>query len=338
MGIFKSIKQAFAYRISGCIPPRLWSSLCNIDLVVPYWHLASDDELAHVSGIYSYRNCEQFSRDIEYLLKHYEPVSLAQVIAKIDRGDKFKKPSFIATFDDGFREVYEVIAPILFKKGVPAIFFITTLALDNRELLYPQKKRLLLKELEANPGHGRLKEILIYLDRQRYEKEDISSIIKTISYSERSLLDELAVHLSVDFKKYLENNKPYLTSDQVNTLIKQGFDIGAHSIDHPRYQEISLEDQLYQTIQSANFLSHNFGYVCNSFAFPFGDTGISHEFFKRLFDDGSIKVTFGTSGLIKNGHVKNIPRILMEGSAFTARQIISRQYARLLYYIIMKRI
>ena len=142
---FEAIKDTILYYGAGCLPVDLWSALTNIDLIIPYWHVVSDADLPHISGMYKWRSPKQFLKDIEHLLAYYEPVSLEQIIKKVYGGKKFKKPSFIATFDDGFREIYEIIAPILFKKGVPAVFFLTTEAIDNQMLLYPQKKSLFLK-------------------------------------------------------------------------------------------------------------------------------------------------------------------------------------------------
>ena len=36
-------------------------------------------------------------------------------------------------------------------------------------------------------------------------------------------------------------------SEQVIELLKLGHAVGAHSIDHPRYADLSLEEQLHQT-------------------------------------------------------------------------------------------
>ena len=126
---------------------------------------------------------------------------------------------------------------------------------------------------------------------------------------------------------YLLKARPYLTSQEVRSLLKQGFDIGSHSVDHPLYSELNLDEQLWQTRRSMDWLSDTFGYQCRTFSFPFRDTGVPLEFFARAFADPRLKLSFGTNGMLRHFFPRNLERNVMENPVLTARAIIAREFA-----------
>lgn len=139
-------------------------------------------------------------------------------------------------------------------------------------------------------------------------------------------IDELAILLGENFEEYLKNNQPYLSSEDINELIKQGFTVGGHSKNHPRYKNISLDEQVSQTIDSVEFLVEKFNLNYKVFAFPFTDDGVGREFFNKI--EGKLDLTFGTAGLKKDVIPTNLQRIPMEENK-KGIEIIKSQY---LYY------
>jgi hypothetical protein len=134
--------------------------------------------------------------------------------------------------------------------------------------------------------------------------------------------------LGIDFNHYAASVKPYLTSAQIKLLIENGFDIGGHSIDHPLYSELSIEEQLTQTLESMRLLSERYQYDCRVFAFPFTDAGISGAFFERTFRESPIKLSFGTGGVLPHFFGYNLPRFTMERCDRPAGEIVGRQFGR----------
>jgi peptidoglycan/xylan/chitin deacetylase (PgdA/CDA1 family) len=60
-----------------------------------------------------------------WLAEHFDVVPLREQIAAVER-DGFLAASASITFDDGYRDNYEIAAPILAELGLPATFFVTT--------------------------------------------------------------------------------------------------------------------------------------------------------------------------------------------------------------------
>ena len=148
---------------------------------------------------------------------------------------------------------------------------------------------------------------------------------------QRDLFDKIGIILNLDFAEYSRKIKPYLSTDQIKNLIKKGYAIGAHSIDHPLYSELSIEDQIFQTIESIKQLSKTFEYTCNSFAFPYGDYDILQDFFQKVFTHKQLKVTFGMGSIFSNKSPRNLPRFSMERTDIPAEHILARQFGRTLF-------
>jgi len=318
--------------VCSALPIGVWHRLSGVELVLPYWHTVSNDDLKHISGVQPYRNVAQFRADIEYFLRHYEPVSLDEVMRWVDGAQGLPRRCFLPSFDDGLAEAYGVVAPILQSLGVPAVFFITTSVLDNRRLCFAHRKSLVLHAAKSLRGTAAEREAGRLLKRAGYLEADIIAQIKSVRDHASAVLDAVAAIFGCDFGEYLRAWKPYLTCEQVTALLRSGFAIGAHSLDHPFYPDLELSEQLRQTLESVRILSSTFGYNCQAFAFPYMDRGIQPCFYEAAFRDSRLKLTFGTGGVRQHFFQRNLSRIGMERGAVSAAQQLAAAFLRTLLH------
>lgn len=321
-----TLKKSWAPRICSWVPSSLWHRLLDIELLLPYYHLVGDREVPHFAGPYRFRSVQQFEADLDFFLQSYIPVSLQDIVDHLDGLRPLPRRCFFPTFDDGFREMYEAVAPILLARGVPAAFFLNTAVIDNRDLSYSAKKSLLIHALGRMKDPMAKQAALQFLADAGVKGTDLALCIRQVTYRRRDLLNELGPRLGCDFATYLASVQPYLTSTQIQNLIGKEFAIGAHSIDHPPYGELNLEEQIAQTQGSVNWLSDRFNYECQAFAFPYRDTGVAPGFFDRIFAGGHLKISFGTAGLCRHYHPKNLERFIMENTNRAAAQILAREF------------
>lgn len=329
--MYALLKQELVPALCSIIPQSLWHRLLKINLVIPHWHIITDTLEPHITGLYKYRNIKQFSDDLDFLTKFYEPISLSDLINYIDGFGQLPERCFLATFDDGFKEIHEIVAPVLYNRGIPGVFFLTSSSIDNHILLYPQKKSLILQKLSNNTNTSLRNDVQNILNHANILGNDIFTRIRNIYYLKRNILDDIGKLLNLDFDAYVIDFKPYLSTIQIKDLIRQGFSIGAHSIDHPMYSELSIEDQLYQTFESMRQLSNTFQHDCNTFAFPYRDHDLSDVFFEKAFMQPELKITFGIGSLISTKHPRHMPRFSMERTDIPAKHILARQFARALF-------
>ncbi len=84
---------------------------------------ASSAEMSIPSMLVSLRMLE---RHLDWIGRRFQFVSLEEMGARLDSGDRLDKPIAAITFDDGYRDFYSHALPLLQKKGVPAAVFVVT--------------------------------------------------------------------------------------------------------------------------------------------------------------------------------------------------------------------
>jgi peptidoglycan/xylan/chitin deacetylase (PgdA/CDA1 family) len=305
-----------------------------VSLVVPYYHMVSDTAVPHVSPLYRFRTISEFRSDIEFFLNSFEPITLRDIVEVLNGQKTLSRPSFHLTFDDGFREMYDIVAPILQGAGVPATFFLNTAFVDGGGLAHHNALSLLLNRVQSCPPltEPRLRRVESLLPAADHNGASQPARLLSLKYGQQALIRSLAEALEVDLDQYVREVRPYLSSGQVASLLARGFSIGAHSHDHPRYADLQLPQQLSQTRTSVQWLDSRFGLNPRAFAFPHNDSGVENAFFAEVFSEPLLDVSFGTGGLVQHFHPRNIERVSMEKTAAPASQVLGRQFARAAYF------
>ncbi len=289
MNLLKSIY----YNCISALPLGFIKTISPPSSLFPYHHIVSNEIVPHIKYLYNYKNVDQFNNDLDVLLKNFKPITPGELIDYISTNKQLPKNTFLLTFDDGFREIYDVVAPILEAKGIPAIFFINPAFIDNKKLFYRSKSSLLIHELLTNKNNKAfLSSFSLVLNSSDLSLEELISRIKKLNHTDEEIMDNLAQKISLSFEDYLQNKKPFLTTQQLISLHKRGFTIGAHSWDHPYYDQLNLSDQIDETIRSTNFVKDKISSEKVTFSFPYSDAGLSQTLFDELKKKG-IDLMFG---------------------------------------------
>jgi len=286
--------------LSFFIPTSAVIKITGQQLFLPVYHTVQGHySLPHIHHLYPPKSIAQFEKDLDFLLKYYQPISLDEVY-QITTGKKtLQKNSFHLTFDDGLREVYEFAFPILQKKGIPATVFLNSDFVDNRDLFYRYKASLLIEENLKENANSKNKNQINFLD---------------ISFDKRNKLDEAAEYLNLDFNQFLKKQQPYLTTPQIQELQNNDFTFGAHSINHPKYSEISFDEKVRQTEKSVQFVTQHFKEKYKTFAFPFHDFNIEDSYFEKMKNDEIIDLSFGSAIFPTKKIPNHLQRFPMEGN------------------------
>ena len=295
-----------------------------LNYCLPVYHCVSDENLPHIRQVIQYKNIRQFEEDIDCLSKHFQWVNWQEFKDFTSGNFKPQKKIALLTFDDGLREFYDIVAPILERKGIYACNFINPAFIDNHDIMFRCKASLLIEELEKQKNiHPEIYNILS-LD-SHIEVKILRSEILKITYQERDILDLLAEKLEFDFKSYLKEYRPYLTTEELENLTNRGFGISSHSWDHPKFGTLSLEQQMESIHKTFVYLKEN-NFLYDSFAFPFTDFGVKNSFFEELFKNKEIYCSFGAAGVKLDSVERNFHRIPMEMGE-NAERILKKEIA-----------
>lgn len=285
-----NILKTSYYTACSLLPMALLKTIGPQTTLFPYHHTVSNGFLPHIKHLYNYKNEKQFSADLDFLLKHYRPVTLTDMMAFVRQHSALPKRSFLLSFDDGYREVHDIIAPILEKKGIPACFFINPAFIDNNELFYRCKISLLIDELLKNKDNDSF--LHVYNGLLGTEKKSLKETIfflKSINTANAFLLDKIAEKTGFSFDSFLKTTQPFLTREQLKSLHDRGFTIGAHSINHPYFQQISITEQINQVTGSCRFVNELLHINDCCFSFPHSDKGLLQALFNEL---GTLNIPF----------------------------------------------
>jgi len=322
--------------LSGLLPLEGLIRLTAQRLIVPVYHLVSNHPPIHIKHLYQVKSEKQFIDDLDYLLKHYRAIDYATLKTIVDSGKKADKKLFILTFDDGLSEFYDVIAPILLRKGIPAINFLNSDFVGNKDLFFRYKASVLIEAIERNATLLKEEPVKAWMHNNNSGKsKTYKEILLDIRVDQRAWLDVLAGHINVDFKDYLAKNKPYMNQNQISELIQQGFYFGAHSCNHPEYQYLDLDMQLRQTHESMDAIVEAFQLSYRTFAFPFTDFGVKQAFFNQLNKNGQkVDLSFGSAGLKHDTIPFHLQRIPLEMAELSAKEVLGSEYI----YFLLKQV
>jgi peptidoglycan/xylan/chitin deacetylase (PgdA/CDA1 family) len=330
--LLKRYTKSFLKSVSGSVSLPQLINLSGQKLFLPVYHLVCNQAPAHIKNLYQTRNEKLFRQDLDYLLRHFEPLTFEALNATVSDGKSLRKPGFFLTFDDGLREIYDVVAPILKEKGVPAAFFLNSAFIDNKALFYRYQVSLVIEKLNLKTVPETTKKLVAQklLENNALKPGDLKNSLLALNYNSRDLITELTQILELDVNEYLQSQKPYLTTSQTQELLNQGFYIGAHSHNHPEYRTVSLQEQLKQTFTSVDLIAEKFDLPYRLFAFPFTDEGVSRQFFEEIYQENNVQLSFGSAGLKHDSFPQHLQRFPMEGTQLLAEELIKTEY---LYYL-----
>ena len=287
----------------------LLTSITKQKILLPFYHAVAEQPLPHIKHLYQMKTVTKFQQDLDFLLRHFEPIDAETLYHFHINQITPKKPVFHLTFDDGLKEMYEIVAPILLQKGVSATFFINSGFVDNKALFYRYHASLAIENLK----------------QKNKLTNDLKATIFACSYEDKeTLFQYFAPQQVYDF---LNETKPYLTTEQIKSLSNQGFTIGAHSIDHPYFYKIPFVEQLRQTRDSLHFVSFIITQKLRLFAFPFTDDHVFKKFFEEIKPD--VDISFGTAGLKNDTIPYNLQRIGVEkNTSESLESVLKKEYLK----------
>ena len=301
-------------------------------MIMPFYHTVSDNDLPHIKNLYPVIGVKQFNEDLDFFQKYYTAVNPDYLLSSIADKSVKKDKTFYISFDDGLREFHDVVVPILVKRGISATCFVNPAFVDNKDMFFRLKISIIIEKIKKKPLTAiqfRLVQELLFKYGIRYK---VAEDLLRVTDKSKDVLNDIATCLEINFADYLSEHQPYLTSEQIKSVINKGFTIGTHSYNHPYYPFLSEDEQVEETLRSTEWLNSNFGIQSRLFAFPYTDFQVTKSFFKRIEND--IDLSFGTANLKQDSIVNNFQRIPMEiEGRLSAKQLVKAEY---LYFILKK--
>jgi len=328
MNKFKNdIKRMLVYL--ACVwPLKALRALASKDLICVNYHSIKDWDGDRLINGRLYRSVNEFEKDILFLKKHYTIVDVQDVIRWKTEGKHLPPHSVLITIDDGLKVVYDQMFPVLRKYNVRPVLFVNPDFVDNKDLHY-QRKKAMLKHLYRTNDVYRDK-IDSYL-ASLFGGIELSELMSAINYAQKSQIDQLVAYANISLHTELKKQPIYVSTADITEMQKCGWAIGAHSLDHPPYGELSIEEQVYQTLESIKRVHQQFNTSEKIMAYPSNDKSLSKKLFEQV--GHQYQLSFGVQGLKQDDIRNHINRIELESSSLCTKTALKYEYMK---YIIQR--
>jgi len=273
---------------------------------------------------------EDFEREIAYLHKVAEIMSLDLLVDRLVRGEFLSPRNVAITFDDGYKDNYRFAYPILQKYNVPVTIFLTTGFIGGSSMIWADKVcyaiwNTSMKEFEID-GLGR------YSLRSDAEKifsmrEVVCFLNKVTEEQKNSLIGVLLKTLGVDIPASL-GGELALSWDEIREMSRDRISFGAHTVSHPILTRLPFEEAKSEITRSKRDIEQNLDHSVTSFAYPNGEFGdFNAEIIEFLKESG---FTFAVTGiprfLTSSSDLYSLDRIPPGWSYYTFKASLSGIY------------
>jgi len=223
---------------------------------------------------------DKFAWQVAYLKKHFNLMSLTELLLRVRDGAKLPPNPAVITFDDGFQNVYTNAYPILRKFGAPATVFLATGHIDTDTTCWPERLFLALRTSRVHElnmeDFGLESYALASVPARDAAFDRLCGPLKAMEAVEKNhILAEILSRLrqrpgmepkfSADFRM--------LTWREIEVMNESGLiDFGGHTVNHEILSRMPRAEQQREIEESCDTLRKRLGVEHITFAYPNGKT------------------------------------------------------------------
>jgi peptidoglycan/xylan/chitin deacetylase (PgdA/CDA1 family) len=212
---------------------------------------------------------KRFRQEMEWIKKETKLLSEDDLIDIIYHNKKFNQMCSMVTFDDGYRDNYDLAFPILKELKIPAMFFIPTYHLSKRKVGWWDLVAYLIKHSTKDTFTFR---------GQVYEMDNKKALVKNFILELKAIeanqienyIFDLSLALNLALPDSNLQSSELMTWDQIKIMSDNGMTIGSHSHDHSilsKQDALTLKNQLSKSVE---ILERNLSKKIRSIAYPVG--------------------------------------------------------------------
>ena len=202
---------------------------------------------------------ELFTRQVEKLARAFCIVDLRDAVRHfIDQGT-WPERALAITFDDGYKNNLEIVAPVLRQVGVPATFFVTAGFVEGRTTPWWYDLRQGLAE-----QHG---------SSQESAAAAMKAEEKLRPMTELERENKLA---AMGIQRGAQSFYPFMSRSECRQLVDLGFDVQCHGDTHASFAAESSNRVKSEIRKAADFV-RSLGVTPWGMAYPYGHEPIDRE-------------------------------------------------------------
>ncbi len=266
-------------------------------IVLNYHRIGDADATPYDPGVFS-ATADEFAWQIAYLKRQFEILRLEDLLAMV-AGEKAMRAGVLITFDDGYRDNYEIAFPILRAAGAQATFFLPTGFIGRRRLPWWDLIAYIVK-------HSRRPVIRMSypysaefdLDRDG-RRAAIVQVLQAYKHPEMKDHDRFIDDLLAgsDGKAPDGDTEPcFMTWEQAREMQAAGMAFGSHTHNHEVLSKLPIETQYEELKCSHEILERELNGPVESVAYPVGGRNAFSPDTQEMAKRSGYKIAFSFYG------------------------------------------
>ncbi len=262
---------------------------------------------------------ESFRAQADWLARGPRVLGLDEAIERLTSAEPWREPAVLVTFDDGYRDNFDVAAPILRERGIPATFFLPTAFLEEPRLPWWDRVACIIKQTRATRLELPLRPEgeadrsdeppaltidLAETPRPAAIRAVIDAFLGGRIADESWFLGMLAERAGVADDPSAMARALFADWDQVRRLTspESGLAIGSHGHSHRRLAGLDDEAQRAELVGSRRILEDRLGRRVEALAYPYGWPGSFDGRTRLIAAEAGYRVAFASyEGINRQG-------------------------------------
>lgn len=200
------------------------------------------------------------------------------------------------TFDDGYRDNYEVAFPILKAEGVPATFFIATGFIDTPRLPWWDEIAWMVRTSRRTcvelPGWLANPVVFDKPEREQAVRTILQTYKSIATDSTETFLDAVAEATGSGRCGKEASNGLWMNWDMLRAMDAAGMTIGGHSITHLILTRATSDRQQAEIVGCGQRLTEEIGKPLRYFSYPVGGRNTFNAVTREILRDAGVLFAF----------------------------------------------
>ena len=212
---------------------------------------------------------DTFREILVYLKQHYAVVSLHDLCD----GRFEKERAVTVTFDDGWRDNYELAFPVLRELGIPATIFVTTGKIGSTEVFWQQILGHAFQEAAACPAGDVARRLKTVLGEGDATRIDFATFARTVTLwktfgddARDACLRQAVGEQAID----AHPTRHFLNAEEIREMAQNGITFGAHTVNHAILPQIPIDEARRELAECKATLEGLVGGTVDTLAYPDG--------------------------------------------------------------------
>lgn len=250
---------------------------------------------------------DAFEKQLTYVRSKHTVIGLRALVSALTAAEPLPPNACVITLDDSYSDHFKYAFPVLASLGLTATFFIESghtaesgqaRALDRYFYLLDHSPCASFDLALSDGSRLGVHSLDLFSKMTLLQNNGLKRWLKEHDpVAQDALLRELEGALDVQLDVAALGKQLYLSTAEMEELVRGGMELGAHTIHHPSLLHVDVATARQEIFESGDFVKRIAGQDDVAFAYPYGDASNSPAIRRLVRDYGYYAACSTRAGL-----------------------------------------